>query len=370
MFNKRRTNLNIILLFTMINSSCGAFGQLIDQNNNNTQVDAGLPDSPAIDIPAVEDTVPGPSILDLDDPSLYQYRDKNFSTNWRIEFEGDSSGFINISGDWFAGSPSNYRFTFDTTLLLWEGVVPFTYLGVNDTVYLVAPFGCSDETGEVENPFDEAIFNGNYLTEEATLAESGIVVNGTVVDRYEIAQMNVIDNGGSAIYDYGFVDSSGSVYVDRISQVIVRIEQTGTGIDANLGQEIKLTTTIDFLLNNNNAKVVLPGSCESVEPEAIPEDSGGVPTDIPFPIMDDARNILGQSDFGIYGYDTLYDLDEILSFYREEMTALGYSLDFELVDASSALLQFSNDQGEVIVTVGENEDIAGFSVSFIDNTSP
>lgn len=372
--NNRKTYLNLILLFTIINLSCGFFGQSIDQNNNNSQVDAELPDSPVKDIPAVEDTVPGPSILDLDDPSLYQYRDKNFSTHLRIEFEGDSSGFVDISGDWFAGSPSNYRFTFDTTLPLWEGVVPFTYNGVNDAVYLVAPYGCSDETGEVENPFDEAIFIGNYLTGEAPLAENGIMVNGTVVDRYDITQMNVLDNEESAIFDFSFVDSSGSVYVDRISQVIVRIEQAGTGIDTNIenegAQAINLTIRIDFLLNNNIAAVVLPEACESGEPGAISEDSGGVPTDIPFPIMDDARNISAQSGIGIYGYDTLYDFDEIVSFYKEEMTALGFSLDSDLVAAPSALLQFSNDQGTVIVTVGENEDAAGFFVSFIDNTSP
>ncbi len=365
MRSKSRTILIAGLLFAVFISSCTGSEQATDQNIEPANSES---ESPAV--PEVGDTVAGPSVLDLDDPGLYQYRDKDFSTRMRFEYEGDSSGYVTINGEWYAGASPGYSFTFDTSLSMWADVVPFTYIGMNDVQYMIASYtGCSAETEDLENPYDDYFINGPYLTGEAPLAESGIEMNGTIVDRYEVTDENQRTDEGSAYYDFEFVDTQGSVYVDRVSGVIVRLEQTGTGVDNGMDsegpQEVDIDFQLDFVLNPDRPDLVLPENCESVDPDSMAEEPAGVPADVPLPILDDATNISAQADMGIYEYDTLYGFDAIVSFYHDELVALGYAVDNELAFSPTALLQYSTDQESVVVSVNENKDGEGYSVSLV-----
>ena len=357
------------LLFAVFISSCTGSEQALDQN---AEAANSASESPAV--PNVDDTVAGPSVLNLDDPGLYQYRDKDFSTSMRFEYEGESSGNVTIDGEWYAGATPGYSFTFDTSLSMWADVVPFTYIGMNGVQYLLASYtGCSAETEDLENPYDDYFINGPYLTGDVPLVESGIEINGTIVDRYEVTHENQGSDEGSAFYDFEFLDTQGSVYVDRVSGAIVRLEQTGAGVDNSMDsespQEVDIDFQLDFVLNPDRPDLVLPENCESVDPGSMAEEPAGVSADVPLPILDDAMNISTQADLGIYEYDTLYDFDAIVSFYHDELVALGYAVDNELAFSPTALLQYSTDQESVVVSVNENKNGDGFSVSLVYSES-
>ncbi len=362
---KRLFRAMMILAAMVLSVSCGV--SEVDTTADKGPSEAG---DVQLDAPDAEDTVPGPYVLNLDDPGLYQYRDKNFSTHMNLEYEGSTTGFVDIRGDWFAGAPPSYRFTFDTSISFWGGVVPFTYVGLDDALYLVVEQGgCSAEAGNLENPYDDYFINGNYLTGEATLVESGVMINGTVTDRYEVTHENLLADEGSAFYDFEFVDTRGSVYVDRVSQVIVRIDQAGTGLDSSQdgdgSGEIDLTFQLDFEFIDHSSDLALPEDCEIAEADPAAEEFRGVPADIPFPVLDDASNVSIQADMGIYEYDTMVDLDEIAAFYTDELIALGYTLDYDLVMAPTALLQFSSDQGNMTVSVTSSNSGNGSKVSLL-----
>ena len=365
-----------LILLAVFGIACGSPTRAIDQRNGESVV----PPSSVSDVgsgdggqPSDEDALPGPSVLDLDDPSLYAYRDMNFSTRMVFEFESaESSGYAYINGVWVAGSPPSYTYSFDTTLALWEGFVPIEYANLAGIQYGYSPGSeCFIDTADYDNPYDDYYMDENYLTGEAPLVESGVMVNGVATDRYEITHENELNREDSALYDFIAVDTVGSVYVDRLNGVIVRFEQFGLGLDrsdSSEGQEIDYSLQVDFELLESGLPVAMPEGCGGEEIMDEGFDLGGSAEDIPLPITDDATNIGGA--FGLYGYDTNYALEEIVEFYLAEMPPLGYSLDTDLVSAPTALLQFSNEHGTVVISIGEGEAGSGFAVALIDNSSP
>lgn len=377
--NSQRKTLLVWLIFLVgVSVSCRSLTEAIDQNSDESIVppplsvsDAGSGDGEQL---SPEDARPGPSVLTLDDPSLYSYRETNFSTRMVFEFESiETSGYVYIDGTWASGSPPSYTFNFDTTLALWEGFVPIEYATLDGVQYGYSPGSeCFIETADYENPYDDYYMDEKYLTGEAPLVESGVLVNGAVTDRYAITHENELNEEDSALYDFVALDTVGSVYVDRLSQVIVRFEQSGLGLDrsdSSDGVEIDYSLQVDFELLEPGFPITVPEGCGGegiIEEEGF--DLGGSAEDIPLPIMDDATNISGA--FGLYGYDTNHAFEEIVKFYLDEIPRLGYSLDSDLVSAPSALLQFSGEHGTVVISIGENEMGSGFSVALIDTASP
>ena len=365
-----------LILLALFGTACGSPTETIGQSSGEPEASPSLVtdvDSGEGGQPSSEDTLPGPSVLTLDDPSLYAYRDMNFSTQTVFEFESpESSGFVTIHGTWAAGSPPSYTYNFDTSLALWEGFVPLEYANLGGIQYGYSDGSeCFIETEDYENPYDDYYMDESYLTGEAPLVESGVVVNGFVTDRYEITHKNELNQEDSALYDFVAVETVGSVYVGRLNGVIVRFEQAGLGLDrsdSSEGQEIDYSLQVDFELLDSGLPVAMPKGCGGEEMLDEGFDLGGTAEDIHLPIMDDATNIGGA--LGLYGYDTNYPLEEIVEFYLDEMPRLGYSLDTDLVSAPTALLQFSNEHGTVVISIGESETGSAFAVALIDSSSP
>lgn len=343
--------------FALVGLACGLTGQLADQNDQPLNANQAGPGSSNDDIPSIEDTIPGPAVLSLDDASLYQYRDKNFATTMQMEYEGSTSGFVTIEGIWVANSPPDWSFTFDTSLPLWQGFVPFTYASTGGLLYGNTPVsGCYLETDDLENPFDDYFIDENYLTGEVPLVESGVIVNGAVTDRYQVTHENQMNEEESAFYDFIFTDSTGSVYVDRISKVIVRFDQSGTGLDRSSldggGQEIQSDFQLDFSLTNSAGQFTVPDGCDdaSLDDEFDFGDAG----DIPFPVMEDAYNITAV--FGLYSYETEYNTDQVVEFYLQELPALGWALSGDPdTDSPSFYINFLKDGEELQILVSEGE---------------
>lgn len=361
-----------LVVFVTIGLSCGLISDVIDQIDQVSD-EVVVPD---FDLESdqlfSDDSQIGPDMLNLDDPALYQYRDKNFTTNTVFEFDSSAgTGFVFIDGSWAAGSPPSSTFSFDTTLELFAGFAPIEFTNQEGVLYTYSDFsGCFVEEIDFDDPFDGYYMDDNYLTGEAPLLEDGVVVNGMTTDRYAITHENELNKEDSALYDFIATDTVGSVYVDRASGVIVRFKQNGQGLDrsgSSEGIDIEYSLQVDFVLMDNAPSIGLPEGCEEGDVES-DDFGGGSGVEIPWPIMDDARNATGA--FGLYGYETDYSFEEVVEFYREEMSLLGFELESELVAAPTALLEFADESGSLVITMGQVEAGSGVTVAIIDTTSP
>jgi hypothetical protein len=361
-----------IIVFSAFGLSCGLISDAVDQIDDITN-EISVPEfNLESDEGSTDDSRAGPDVLNLDDPSLYQYRDKDFTTNTVFEFESAvGSGFVFIDGAWAAGSPPSSTFSFDTTLELFAGFAPVEFSSQGDVLYTYSDLsGCFIEEIDFDDPFDGYYMDDNYLTGEVPLLESGVIVNGMTTDEYLINHENELNKEDSALYDFIATDTIGSVYVDRATGVIVRFKQSGQGLDrsgSSEGVDIRYSLQVDFVLLDNAPTINLPEGCDEGAAE---EDifGGGSEVEIPWPIMDDATNTTGA--FGLYGYETEYSIEEVVDFYRVEMAALGFNLESELVAGPTALLEFVSEAGSVVITAGEVETSSGLAVAIVDTTSP
>ena len=98
--------------------------------------------------------------------------------------------------------------------------------------------------------------------------------------------------------------------------------------------------------------------------ESEPDSEVETSVEIPYPLLEDARNL--DDFFGLYSYTTDFSVAEIVEFYKQELPALDFTLSNEVVGADFAILKFdppddhpitlnviTNDQGEREVRLTE-----------------
>jgi hypothetical protein len=93
------------------------------------------------------------------------------------------------------------------------------------------------------------------------------------------------------------------------------------------------------------------------------------PADVPFPVPDDAQNLIDLS--GTVNYQTSLSIDEVVAFYRQELAARGYSERTinTVVENGMASLVFDGDpsgKALVVQAVGLG-DLANVNVRLEDN---
>jgi hypothetical protein len=67
---------------------------------------------------------------------------------------------------------------------------------------------------------------------------------------------------------------------------------------------------------------------------------------IPLPVMDDAED--PEDFFGLYSYATAYSVEEIVDFYKQELSALGMTVVSESVGSDYAVLSFEGEDDNVL----------------------
>jgi hypothetical protein len=67
---------------------------------------------------------------------------------------------------------------------------------------------------------------------------------------------------------------------------------------------------------------------------------------IPLPVMDDAED--PEDFFGLYSYATAYSVEEIVDFYKQELSALGMTVVSESVGSDYAVLSFEGKDDNVL----------------------
>jgi hypothetical protein len=125
------------------------------------------------------------------------------------------------------------------------------------------------------------------------------------------------------------------------------------GQDLNLGGGTGDTTgghvvyQIDYSDFNQPIEITVPEGCSDAE-------------DSEFPLLDDATQINSFGDVLTYNTNTAFE--DVISFYKTEMAAAGYSLESEFAQAPTGLLTFNRDGEEVTVSVVDNPASDGLTV--------
>jgi len=304
------------------------------------------------DDPAASDLPEGPDSLDLSDASLFVTTGYNaYSMNVGIVFEGTG----------VSGNP--VRAPFNT--LIEERTMPdeaqryliygedmsdaLVYVKVNGQIFSVFPgAGCSvlpaDSQQDDFNPREDMIDFTEVMTGSAERAQTGVVVEGIVTDRYTLTQENV-----PSIPDLdSFSFKEGSVYLSRAHHKIVKMEITGTlrtsqyDLDAN--QDASFTFNYQFIPYEDGSLAIQP-PVECIDASFSLDQ---------FPVIEGATGLSSVAGAVFYQYEGT--LKEVLDFYRTEMAAQGYELskDTYVDTLAFATLSFTKDGSTVDISAIQN----------------
>lgn len=332
-------------------------GQNIN-NSGDQGNDSGQSAISGQDLPA------GPDLLNLEDSALFiKYTDINYFMNFFYSFKGKSSegdeifGSIQIEGKNTVNPEraSDFEMRMEGMSIAEEGMgyIHFVDLPTRDYVYIPESGCISFGNNEFGSPYDSFLDSDGMFIGTVQRVEKDIIVNGVLTDRYELTDANIDNNN----FDFGetFDLEDGSLWVAR-QGYMVKLEMSGVGKSIALSGYPELLGAIyyefSFTPSNEPILILPPAECNT-DDEGQPESS--------FPMTDDATNITNIGDV-ILSYNTAYNLDDLVNFYKDAMSAQGYSLDTEVVVGSIATMRFIRG-GEAVGFLANSDGEGGFYVT-------
>ena len=292
----------------------------------------------------------GPEVLDFSDPNaLAAFSDTNFYIDLNYNFTGTAADGSAVTGTILMNS-INVVGPPPAASIAIEGQgaaeVPRTEIvDTSGTDYAyTAEYGCISFTGdEFTNPYSD--IDNLDLIGTAPRVEVGVEVNGIITDRYALASENFPPD---AFEDTEYVElQSGSLYRSRSGQVI-RVELQGIGVSEALSGDPnlqgQLVYRLDFRPTSELIEITPPAACNA-QPGSETEQPGGVP-ESSFPLLDDASGVTSLNN-QMLSYNTAHSVEDVVTFYKAEFAAQGYSVLSELVLAGNAIVRF-NKEGVVI----------------------
>ena len=218
-----------------------------------------------------------------------------------------------------------------------------TIVQVDGNTYTLLPgLGCTTSAGADDSFTEGMIARPDALFEDldsgkVTLVESGVTVNGFTADHYQFDQTAVIDSDST-------VDNlTGDVYIAQEGEFIVKFVISGVGSMDGLGDT---TTTDNFFVEfnvlevNNDLVITAPAECSA-------EATGG-----DYPMLADASEM--SSFAGFVNYKTASTVADAAAFYRNEMTAQGWTVSFDYADATTATIIFEKDGKTLTIAVTDD----------------
>lgn len=319
-------------------------------------------DQPADDPSAGQSSDGGPEFLDLDDPLTYE-EPQELLSSYRIAlsfaFEGvDADGSLVQGAVTAEGErrldPLAMSMTFDgIDNASMSGALPFSFSLVDNSYTFSAPLvGCATiPAGEFQDPFALLIDAGGFLLGNASRMRPDEVINGIPTYGFSLDASNV-EPGELDIAQF----DSGSVYLAKDGEYLVRLEMNGRGISEMLSGSPDLEGEIAYTLNYsdfNQAVDIMP-------PEGCAQES----SESKYPITADAYQV--SQVFGITSYKTDLPLEDVIQFYRDEMATAGWTLAEEFVTGPVALLSFTSESGTVQITLTFDQGTGSVDVGVID----
>lgn len=229
----------------------------------------------------------------------------------------------------------------------------FSFVQFEDATYFTLPTGECLTVGQGmdENPYSIFLEDGGFLGElnNSRLAiPPSETVNGVDTWHYVFNESNLNPLDENSINVSAL---SGDIWIAKDGGHVVRMLMEGTGVD-DLITETAVESDISYELNyfdfNQPVNLSVPENCSTAE-------------DVDYPIMDDATSV--NNFGGTYTYETSASAGDVVTFYKEEMAALGWTLGQDFATEEGGFLAFSNDGEEIQVAIGVID--GGTSVAII-----
>lgn len=223
---------------------------------------------------------------------------------------------------------------------------------IGDQFYSVLPgVGCTvlpAGTMQGEEFFDSVPQPSELLSGQAKLVESGVEVSGILTDRYELTSDNLL----STVADAPELES-GSVYIAQDGGYILKVAFEGKANTAQNGFDPNQDTHVSM------EYVIIPvedGSLTILPPAECADQAGQAGK---YPIMEGATSLSNVG--GLVFYEVESPLEEVLDFYRTEMSSAGWTLtnDESSSTLSFAALEFEKDGIKVSVNaIAQGDKVA------------
>ncbi|MDA1329879.1 MAG: hypothetical protein DWG76_02890 [Chloroflexi bacterium] len=303
----------------------------------------------------------GASSLDLDDPAAFQSIPGDYTLTLDFEFTGteadgsDASGRMIMDG---ANQADPFAFSMDVTVsgvADLGGVDHIQYVEIEDRLYFFTEInGCVNlpSTSEEDSLFNNIVDTGGFLTGIAERVQPNEVINGVPAFHYAIGPEN-LDNSDPDSMEVSEL-SSGAIYIAQDGGYVLRLTLEGVGVSSLLsgkeGLEGNIAYQLDFTPAPDGVSISAPESCDQAdEPES------------DFPVLSDATNAASFGTF--YSYQTRFDFDTIVDFYKTELAASGWTLSEEVSAAGTAAMLFEMGSRNLSIVVAPVPNVDGaFSV--------
>ncbi len=353
-----------IFVITSVACSCGALNQIIDRlpivGNNSGQIEKTLESLPFPQL-TTEEALPPVQTEDADDAPINP-QDltgiNSYQSELTIRLDGIDQNSIPVNEliVFFqqVNKEQNSLHLKSTTESSGELLQQnFEFFKIGATSYFVnmdpnvvgnrcTLMSSSDDTdnqyysSEMTSP--ETIFQD---VEKGDLLESNVVVNGVVVDHYQVKNASL---NGSLLSI-----TAGEVWISREGGFAVRFQAEGEGETTSFvnGNTITGKTTWNYELTQVNQLTEIALSQECVDAAEASK------TGIPIPDSATEKSTFG----GLTSFSSLQSLMELSAYYQEILPTLGFTPQDISEIESLVILAYKKDGKtySIIITPGDNE---------------
>lgn len=371
-----RTRMRWLVFFLLLASvpamACGLFtddgaqdgAQETDEGATESveEVPTSVPAAPTVDLGdgGQQDAPPLPDIVGLSE-ALSQFNSYRVLVEMRFEETeaSDRSGSMTLDTRRTVQPPASQVLmtvsgAFGADLPDLGQGASLTFVEIEGTSYSVIPgVGCISGAGgsELAGEFDGVVDTDEWISEIENAEFVGDeTVNGVATHHYRLDETSFSDS------DNQLQEATGDLYVSQEHGYVVRMEVEGIG-EMDLfdegGSQGMLSMTMDVLDVDQPFVIEPPEGCDASGSE--------------FPVMDGSRDLATFAGLTTYVVDA--SLNDVVTFYQNEMAALGYELEADpLITDSTALLTFSAEgMPTVSITLGAEGNTISVLLSSEDN---
>jgi hypothetical protein len=299
--------------------------------------------------PAAEPTLDVTSFALPDDVTSYRIQ-MTLTAVGKDAAGADKTASMSMAGAYQADPPAN------SIVVSTEGMVgsgEMTVAQIGDASYFVMEGSCMSGTGQESASglagLNEQLSAENLLGQLSgvDLVDRNVEINGVSTDQYHFDATSIQEASS------GMENVEGDIYVSDDGYTIrVVFSGTSTDAEAQFGDIVDAAVTyqLDYFDINEPVEITVPEGCaEAAAP--------------PYPVPDDAFEM---ASFGtMVTFKSMMPLADLVTFYKDEMDALGYTLGTEFNTDTNIYMTFTSGEEEISISAGEDTDSGGWSVTIL-----
>ena len=320
-------------------------------------------DQPSDGVPPSGEAGEAPPLPDFGalNEDLSQFNSYRIQVGMRFEDSADptQSGMLTMTTARVVEPPAtNVEVTLSGSLAedmaeLAEGAT-LTFTEIGETSYSIVPgLGCISGIGgaEMAAEFTDVLDTDDFLGDiEGAEFIGEETINGVATYHYRFDENDIPDT------DDSLREVTGDVYISQENEYVVRMVVDGVGALDMFGggsdQEGNLHLEFNVTDVGQPITIEAPAECEGAESD--------------FPVMDGAVDLATFA--GLTTYSVNASLDDVVTFYQEEMAALGYQAAADqFISEETAILNYTAEDGQsVTVTLGVDGDTVSVLITPAD----